>query len=163
VIWKILFSSEPTIIEPAGANGKPAVAVVAAPENRSHFPRGAFKLTPAQDMKFTEQLQVMFRAPKLTRTRIVLAMAVAVTADSLQFFLGPVGWAFPDQAIDLLAMLLTAWAIGFHLLLLPTFIAELFPVVDMLPTWTACVIAVVVLRKRAQSAAPPPPLDEGRE
>jgi hypothetical protein len=163
VIWKILFSSEPTIIEPAGANGKPAVAVIAAPENRSHFPRGAFKLTPAQVMKFTEQLQAMFRAPKLTRTRIVLAVAVAVTADSLQFFLGPVGWAFPDQAIDLLAMLLTAWAIGFHLLLLPTFIAELFPVVDMLPTWTACVIAVIALRKREQRTVSPPPLKDGRE
>jgi hypothetical protein len=116
-------------------------------------------------MKFTEQLQTTFCAPKLTRTRIILALAVAVTADGLQFLLGPAGWALPDQAIDLLAMLLTAWAIGFHLLLLPTFIAELFPVVDMLPTWTACVIAVIALRKRAQNAAPPPPpqLKDGRE
>jgi hypothetical protein len=88
---------------------------------------------------------------------------VAVTADGLQFLLGPVGWAFPDQAIDLLAMLLTAWAIGFHLLLLPTFLAELFPVVDMLPTWTACVIAVIVLRRREQNSKPPPPLKDGRE
>jgi hypothetical protein len=114
-------------------------------------------------MKFTEQLQAMFRAPKLTRTRIVLAVAVAVTADSLQFFLGPLGWAFPDQAIDLLAMLLTAWAIGFHLLLLPTFVAELFPVVDMLPTWTACVIAVIALRKREQRTVSPPQLEDERE
>jgi hypothetical protein len=114
-------------------------------------------------MKFTEQLPAMFRAPKLTRTRMILALAVAGTADSLQFFLGPVGWAFPDQAIDLLAMLLTAWAVGFHLLLLPTFLAELFPVVDMLPTWTACVIAVVALRKREQNAAAKPPIEDGRE
>jgi hypothetical protein len=132
-------------------------------ENRSHFSRGAFELNAGRIMKFTEQLQTMFRAPKLTRTRIVLALAVAVTADGLQFCLGPAGWALPDQAIDLLAMLLTARAIGFHLLLLPTFLAELFPVVDMLPTWTACVIAVVALRKRAQNAAPPPPLNNGRE
>jgi len=111
-------------------------------------------------MKFTEQLTALFRAPKLTRTRIALALTVAVTADGLQFLLGPVGWAFPDQAIDLLAMLLTAWAIGFHLLLLPTFLAELFPVVDMLPTWTACVIAVVALRKREERLAPPQLKDE---
>jgi hypothetical protein len=161
VIWKILFSSEPTMIEPAGANGKPAVAVIAAPENRSHFPRDTFKLTPAQAMKFTEQLQAVFRAPKLTRTRIVLAMAVAVTADSLQFFLAPL--PFIDQAIDVVAFGLTAWAIGFHLLLLPTFVAELFPVVDMLPTWTACVIAVIALRKREQRTVSPPQLEEGRE
>lgn len=114
-------------------------------------------------MKFTEQLPALFRAPKLTRTRIALALTVAVTADGLQFLLGPVGWVFPDQAIDLLAMLLTAWAIGFHLLLLPTFLAELFPVVDMLPTWTACVIAVVVLRRREQNSKPPPQLKDGRE
>src|SRR5450755_686319 len=113
-------------------------------------------------MKFTEQLPAWFRAPKLTRTRIALALTVAVTADGLQFFLGPVGWVFPDQAIDLLAMLLTAWAIGFHLLLLPTFLAELFPVVDMLPTWTACVIAVVALRKREERLAPAQ-LKDGRE
>jgi hypothetical protein len=114
-------------------------------------------------LKFNEKLQVLFRAPKLTRTRIMLALAVAVAADSLQFFLGPVGWAFPDQAIDLLAMLLTAWAIGFHLLLLPTFVAELFPVVDLLPTWTACVIAVIALRKREQRTVSPTQLEEGRE
>ena len=49
-------------------------------------------------------------------------------------------------------MLLTMWALGFHWLLLPTFVVELFPAVDMLPTWTACVIAVIALRKRAERA-----------
>ena len=108
----------------------------------------------------------IFRAPKLKRTRIGLALTMAVSADALQFLLGPAGWVLPDQAIDLVAMLLTAWAIGFHLLLLPTFLAELFPVVDMLPTWTACVIAVIALRKREQNPTPPPPppqLDDARE
>jgi hypothetical protein len=105
-------------------------------------------------MKAPEKLNRMFRAPKLTRTRIILALAVAVSADGLQFFLGPLGWAFVDQAIDAAALLLTAWAIGFHLLLLPTFVVEIIPVADMLPTWTACVIAVIALRKREQNAAP---------
>jgi hypothetical protein len=96
----------------------------------------------------------MFRAPKLTRTRIILALAVAVIADGLQFVFGPV--PFVDQAIDVVAFLLTAWAVGFHLLLLPTFVVEMIPVVDMLPTWTACVIAVIVLRKREQTKTAPP-------
>lgn len=87
---------------------------------------------------------------------MVIALAVAVTADSLQFFSGPFGWAGLDQAIDLVALVLTTRAIGFHLLLLPTFIVEVFPVVDMLPTWTACVIAVIALRKREQNRAAPP-------
>ena len=106
-------------------------------------------------LKFLESLNSSFRPPRLTGTRIALALAVAMTADSAQFFLGPVGWAFIDQAIDVVALLLTAWAIGFHLLLLPTFMAEIFPVVDMLPTWTACVIAVIALRKREPKAAAP--------
>jgi hypothetical protein len=89
----------------------------------------------------------------LTLWRIIFALAVAVVADGLQFVIGPFGWAFGDQIIDVIAMLLTVWALGFHLLLLPTFVMELIPGVDMLPTWTACVIAVIALRKRAQRAS----------
>jgi hypothetical protein len=43
--------------------------------------------------------------------------------------------------------------------LLPTFAVEFIPVVDMLPTWTACVVAVIALRKRQQSSAQSPALD----
>jgi hypothetical protein len=106
-------------------------------------------------MKVPEQLNRLLRVPRLTRVRIVVALAIAVVADGLQFLLGPFGWAFGDQAIDVAAMVLTNWAIGFHWLLLPTFVAELIPVVDDLPTWTACVIAVIALRKREQRALPP--------
>ncbi|HEX3857665.1 MAG TPA: hypothetical protein VHY30_10265 [Verrucomicrobiae bacterium] len=113
-------------------------------------------------MKSSDKLSRMFRMPKLTRTRIVVALVVAVTADGLQFFLGPLGWAPVDQIIDLIAFVLTAWALGFHLLLLPTFLAEFFPVVDMLPTWTACVIAVIALRKREQRVVPPQLKDDGK-
>ena len=109
-------------------------------------------------MDLPDKLSQKFRAPKLTRMRIILALVVAVTADGLQFFLGPLGWAFIDQAIDVVALLLTAWAIGFHLLLLPTFVVEILPVADMLPTWTACVIAVIALRKREQHPMPLPSL-----
>jgi hypothetical protein len=98
----------------------------------------------------------MFRAPQLTRTRIIFAFAVAVVADGLQFLLNGIGWVGPDQVIDVMAMLLTCWLLGFHWLLLPTFILEFVPLADELPTWTACVTAVIVLRKREQR--PPPPL-----
>ena len=81
---------------------------------------------------------------------MLLALAVAVVADGLQLILGPLGWTFIDQAIDGVAMLLTMRILGFHLLLLPTFIVELVPLVEDLPTWTACVIAVIALRKREQ-------------
>lgn len=108
-------------------------------------------------MKLPDGLNRMFRAPKLTRTRIILALAVAVFADGLQFLLGPLGWVFGDQAIDCVAMVLTSWAIGFHWLLLPTFVTKFIPLLDELPTWIACTIAVIVLRKREQRALPTPP------
>jgi len=92
---------------------------------------------------------------------MVLALAVAVVADGLQLLFGPLGWAFGDQAIDCVAMILISWIIGFHILLLPTFVVELVPVLEDLPTWTACTAAVIVLRKREQRFAapsnPPPP------
>ncbi len=87
---------------------------------------------------------------------MILALAIAVAADGLQLLLGPLGWALVDQAIDLVAMILVSRVIGFHILLLPTFIVELVPVLDDLPTWTACVAAVIALRRREQRAAPPP-------
>ncbi len=99
---------------------------------------------------------ISLRRPVLTRQRVRLAYAVAVTADLLQLLLGPLGWAGADQLIDLAAMVLTWRIIGFHPVLLPTFVLEFLPIVDWLPTWTGCVAVVVALRKREQAAMPPP-------
>jgi len=111
-------------------------------------------------LKLLKPVQRLSRVPTLTRLRIVLALAVALAADGLQLLLGPFGWPGADQAIDVAAMGLTSWAIGFHWLLLPTFVLELVPVLEDLPTWTACVIAVVAIRRLEQSARraslPPP-------
>lgn len=85
-----------------------------------------------------------------------MAYVVAVTADVLQLLLGPIGWAFADQLLDVIAMILTWRLIGFHPLLLPSFVLELLPVADMLPTWTGCVAIVVALRKRRQDKIQPP-------
>jgi hypothetical protein len=106
-------------------------------------------------MRLPEKWHRRFAAPRLTRVRIVVALAIAVLADGLQFLLGPFGWVFGDQIIDVVAMALTSWTIGFHWLLLPSFAIELVPVLDELPTWTACVIAVIALRKREQRALHP--------
>ena len=89
----------------------------------------------------------------LTRSRTRAAYAVAIATDVLQFALGPLGWVFVDEILDVVALAATTKLIGFHPLLLPTFIVEVFPVVDVLPTWTACVALVVATRKKQ----PPPP------
>jgi hypothetical protein len=107
-------------------------------------------------MNLPEQFNSLFRVPRLTNPRMVLAMAVAVAADGLQFLLGPLGWLFIDPVIDCVATVLISCIIGFHILLLPTFVVKLVPILDELPTWTACTAAVIALRKREQNNHPPP-------
>jgi hypothetical protein len=93
-------------------------------------------------------------ASGLTQARIRAAYGVAIAADVLQFMLGPFGWVFADEILDVVTMAATSWLIGFHPLLLPTFVIEFVPVADLLPTWTGCVALVVVLRGK-QVPLPP--------
>ena len=93
----------------------------------------------------------------LTRRRIWLAFTTAVTVDVLQLLLGPNGWAFADEILDVGAMVLTWRILGFHPSLLPTFALELLPIADWLPTWTGCVALVVASRRRQFGPPPEPP------
>jgi hypothetical protein len=96
----------------------------------------------------------------LTRTRVLIAFAVAVSVDALQILGGPFGWLLVDQALDVAAALLMWRLLGFHPLLLPTFVIEFLPVTDLVPTWTGCVAVVVALRKRQQAMTPEPFIDQ---
>lgn len=113
------------------------------------------KLAARGAMNLVARLSRAFAVPVLTRGRIWFAFVVAVATDTAQLALGPFGWAFVDQGLDAVAMVLTCAALGFHMLLLPTFVIELIPVADMLPTWTGCTAAVVMLRRRAMQQVPP--------
>ncbi len=89
----------------------------------------------------------------VTQNRVRLAYGVAIATDVLQFALGPVGWAFADEILDIIAAA-TIWAlIGFHPLLLPTFVLEAVPVADLLPTWTGCVALVIAMRRKQMRSA----------
>ncbi len=116
-------------------------------------------------MKLTEKLAGLGRVPELTRGRSAVALGVAMLADGLQILMGPLGWTFADEIIDVITFALIWRAIGFHVLLLPTFVIEIIPIADMLPTWTGCVVAVLALRKGKQSSpksteqTPPPVID----
>ena len=96
----------------------------------------------------------IFRTPKITRRRIYLAFAVALVTDGIQLVTGPLSFVVFDQVLDGVAMILASFLLGFHLLLLPTFVMELFPMVNWLPTWTGCVGLLVAMRKREQSIPP---------
>lgn len=103
------------------------------------------------------KLMRLLEPPILTRGRVRFAYAAAGTCDLIQLLLGPLGWTFADEILDVAAGAVITRAIGFHPLLLPTFVLEFLPVADLLPTWTGCVALVVALRKQQQSATPPPP------
>lgn len=109
-------------------------------------------------MTLPEPIQRFLQTPRLTGARMAFAITVAVAADALQWLLaafGPVGF-FVDEAIDVIAMILTIRTVGFHMLLLPTFILEFIPLAGLLPTWTGCVVAVIALRKREHRCDNPP-------
>ena len=105
-------------------------------------------------MKVPDLINRFFQTPRLTKTRMGLALVVAAGADGLQMLLAQFGWLGFDQIIDLITMLILSRIIGFHLLFLPTFLVELVPLVEDLPTWTACTAAVLALRKRDQRNEP---------
>jgi hypothetical protein len=90
--------------------------------------------------------------PRLTPRRVRLAYAIGVLVDVLEWVLGPFGWAFTDEILDVAAMSALWPVLGFHPLLLPTFVIEFLPVADLLPTWTGCVALVVALRRREEQA-----------
>ena len=92
----------------------------------------------------------------LTPRRIWLACAVAIVTDVIQFFgaMLPPGWLL-DEVVDVIAMVLQTLILGFHPLFLPTFIVKAVPMIDAFPTWTACTLLVIGLRKKQQGPVPP--------
>lgn len=95
----------------------------------------------------------------MTPGRSRIAFGVALAIDLLQLALGPLGWAFADEILDVIAAAVLSRLLGFHPLLLPTFVLELFPVADLLPTWTGCVALVLALRRRQRVTESP--IDHG--
>jgi hypothetical protein len=89
-----------------------------------------------------------WQPPRVTRADVRLAYAVAVTVDAAQLLLGPFGWTGFDEILDAIGMIVISRLIGFHPLLLPTFVLEFVPFTDMLPTWTGCVALVARARRR---------------
>jgi hypothetical protein len=86
-----------------------------------------------------------------------MAYAVAVCTDLTQLLLGPFGWVGADEVLDLGAAYVISGFVGFHPLLLPTFVLEFVPFTDMLPTWTGCVALVIRSRKRQGLVVDDPP------
>ena len=100
---------------------------------------------------------------RMTPARVRAARWIAIAADFLQIAVFPVFWpgaASPwDDALDAATALALVVLVGWHWAFLPSFIAELVPGLDLLPTWTAAVFFVT--RGKAGPAPPgqPPVID----
>lgn len=98
-------------------------------------------------------------APKLTKQKIAIALAVALTADAIQFPLTAATMtgvlAIPAEGVDFLidcaVMVIVSTLLGFHWLFLPSLVFEVIPGIDLFPTWTGCVAYVVWRRGKQKS------------
>jgi hypothetical protein len=75
--------------------------------------------------------------------RVRAARAIAIGADVLQIVVFPVFWpgaaSIVNDALDAAVALAMLVLVGWHWAFLPTFLAELIPFFDLVPTWTAAV------------------------
>jgi hypothetical protein len=93
--------------------------------------------------------------------RVRLARAIAISADCLQIVAFPLflpGAASPwSDALDLAVAAALTWLVGWHWAFLPSFVAEIVPGLDLVPTWTAA--AFFVTRRKGPASPPPRAID----
>jgi hypothetical protein len=94
----------------------------------------------------------------VTPRRILIARVIAVAVDLAQYALLPTELTPLNNAVDVLTGIAMLSLVGWNWVFLPTFLAELVPFVDLVPSWTLA----VMFATRGQTppgapGAPPPP------
>ena len=78
-----------------------------------------------------------------TAARIRAARAIAMLADLAQIVVFPAfsqgGLSPANDALDVGVGIALSWLLGWHWAFLPSFLSELIPIWDLVPTWTAAV------------------------
>ena len=84
--------------------------------------------------------------PDISPRRILIARAIAMTADLVQIGLLPLiagGIMSPvDEIVDIAVGVAMVWLVGWHVAFIPTILVELLPIADAFPTWTVAVFFV---------------------
>jgi len=91
-------------------------------------------------------------APVLTPRRVWIARGLAVLVDLAQVALPPTAFPPLNDVIDVATGIALVALVGWHWAFLPTFLAELVPFVDLVPTWT---LAVMIATRGGVAPAPP--------
>jgi hypothetical protein len=85
-------------------------------------------------------------SPLVSTRRVWIARSLAVGVDLLQIAVFPTfmeGFLSPlDMALDVATAIAMIALVGWHIAIVPTFIAESLPFVDLAPTWTIAVLIV---------------------
>jgi hypothetical protein len=81
---------------------------------------------------------------ELTYGRVRAARILGMTADFVQIGLLPLfspGWISPlNDALDVVVAIAMVALVGWHWAFVPAFLAELVPLFDLVPSWTAAVL-----------------------
>lgn len=101
---------------------------------------------------------------EISRSRIQLAWGLAILVDALQILAGPANFALPlawfiGVGLDIITMILMWILVGWHWAFLPSFVVEVFPIVEIAPAWTVAVFLATRGAKRttAEREASLPP------
>ena len=109
----------------------------------------------------------------LTPGRIRVARAIAMLADLAEIVVFPAfmeGFLSPaNDVVDVAVAVALTRILGWHWVFLPSFLAEMIPVVGLVPTWTAAVFYVTsglptgdaVPTATRVDPPPPPPAHKG--
>ncbi|MGH9441567.1 MAG: hypothetical protein ACRD16_04790 [Thermoanaerobaculia bacterium] len=92
-----------------------------------------------------------------SRRRILIARGLAIAVDFAQIAVLPLfspGATSPaDDALDVMTAAAMIGLVGWHWSFLPSFVSELVPVWDLVPTWTAAVF--LATRSHRRRRGPP--------
>jgi len=91
-------------------------------------------------------------ARTLTPRQAGIARGLALLVDLAQWALLPAALTPLNNAVDVATGLALVALVGWHWAFLPTFLAELVPFVELVPSWTLAVL----IATRGRIAEPPP-------
>ena len=101
---------------------------------------------------FDAYVETKAAPPGRSRRRIWAARVFALVVDGVQIALLPLvfsGAVSPvDDVIDVVAAAVLTLLVGWHWAFLPTFLAEIVPFVDLVPSWTLATFVATRGRKQ---------------
>ncbi len=90
--------------------------------------------------------------PSLTPRQAWTARSIALAVDLAQWALLPASLTPLNNAVDVATGLALVALVGWHWAFLPTFLAELVPFVELVPSWS---LAVMIATRGRIAEAPP--------